>query len=64
MTEEQRKNRNAKMVIWKRENRDRINLLFTKGIKEEVEDAASAAGVSKSKWVEEAIKEKLERDGY
>lgn len=54
--------RNRRQQKWKDENRDRINLLFTKGIKEKVQEAADISGVSKSQWIEAAINEKLGRE--
>ncbi|MDQ0153421.1 uncharacterized protein (DUF1778 family) [Moryella indoligenes] len=54
--------RNKRQQKWKDENRDRINLLFTKGIKEKVQEAADISGVSKSQWIEAAINERLERE--
>lgn len=55
--------RNRRQQKWIDENRDRINLVFSKGTKEQVQAAADLAGLSKSQWIEAAIKEKLERDG-
>ena len=54
--------RNQRQYKWQKENRDRINLIFSKGIKEEIATAAAAAGVSRSAWVESAIVEKLHRE--
>lgn len=60
---EDKQKRNRRQQKWTDENRDRINLLFTRGIKSRVQNAADRAGVSKSAWIEAAINEKLERDG-
>lgn len=60
---EDKQKRNRRQQKWTDENRDRINLLFTRGIKNRVQAAADRAGVSKSVWIEAAINEKLERDG-
>ena len=60
---EDKQKRNRRQQKWTDENRDRINLLFTRGIKSRVQEAADRAGVSKSIWIEAAINEKLERDG-
>lgn len=54
--------RNRTIQKWKDENRDRINLLFSKGIKEKVQEAADRSGISKSQWIENAIIEKLKRE--
>ncbi len=53
--------RNKRQYDWKVNNRDRINLLFTKGLKEKIQAAADDANMSKSQWVEAAIKEKLDK---
>jgi len=54
--------RNKRQQTWTNENRDRINLIFTKGIKEKVQEAADRSGISKSQWIENAITEKLKRE--
>ena len=54
--------RNKRQQQWIDGNRDRINLVFSKGTKEKVQEAADLAGLSKSQWIEEAIREKLERE--
>lgn len=56
------KKRNKRQQDWINNNKDRINIAFTKGIKEKVEQAAKAENISKSKWIENAIVEKLERE--
>lgn len=43
-------------------DKDRINLLFAKGLKEKIQAAADAAGLSKTQYAEMAILEKIERD--
>lgn len=53
--------RNKRQYQWEKENKDRINLTFTKGLKERVQEASDQAGLSKTRWVEAAILEKLER---
>ena len=47
---------------WIDTKRDRINMVFTKGLKEQIQDAAKSAGLSQSQWVEQAIREKMDRD--
>ena len=54
--------RNKRNQKWTNENRDRINLIFSKGLKEKIESAANADGLSRSQWVEKAIIEKLEKE--
>lgn len=54
--------RNKRNQKWTNENRDRINLIFSKGLKEKIELAANADGLSRSQWVEKAIIEKLEKE--
>ena len=56
------KKANKRHTIWVNEKRDRINLLFSKGLKEQIQDAAKSAGLSQSQWVEQAIREKMDRD--
>lgn len=60
---EDKTKRNRTNQKWKDKNRDRINLLFSKGMKEKIQAAADAAGLSKSQYVEKAILEKIENDG-
>lgn len=62
MSEESKKKRNSRQQRWIDQNRDRINLLFSRGTKDKVQKAADCAGLSKSQWIEKAIIEKLERD--
>lgn len=54
--------RNKRQQKWQNEHCDRINMIFSKGLKEKIQAAAAAAGKSQSKWVEEAILEKLSRE--
>lgn len=55
------KKRNSRQYVWQSENRDRINLIFTKGIKEKVSEAAEKENLSMSQFVEKAVLEKIER---
>lgn len=59
---EDKQKKNKRDQKWKDENRDRINLLFTKGTKEKIRAAAAAAGLSMAQWVQSAIDEKLARE--
>ena len=61
MTEEQRIKRNQRQDTWKRENRERINILFPKGTKERIKTAAEGSGLSISEFVLQAINEKIDR---
>ena len=54
--------RNKKMQEWKTENRDRINLLFTKGFKERLQAAAAGVGESMSSYVEKAVNYRIDND--
>ncbi len=54
--------RNKRQQKWLTEKKDRVNMAFTKGIKEKLQAAADAAGLSKTQYVEKAISEKIERD--
>lgn len=56
------KKRNATIQRWQNENRDRINMIFTKGFKERVQAAAAAVGLSVSQYVEQAVNERIQRD--
>jgi hypothetical protein len=40
---------------------DRINFVMPKGKKEEIKAIAASKGMSTSKWINEAIQEKIER---
>ena len=57
-----RQKKNKRDQKWKDENRDRINLLFRKGTKEQIRAAAAASGLSMAQWVQSAIDEKLARE--
>lgn len=57
------KKRNARQQAWQKENRDKINLLTPKGRKAKIQAVATAAGVSVTEWINQAITEKMERDG-
>lgn len=57
-----KKKRNKRQYEWASEKRDRINLLFSKGLKDKIQESATQAGMSKSQWVEQAIWEKMDRD--
>ena len=54
--------RNKRQQKWLTEKKDRVNMAFTKGIKEKLQEAADAAGLSKTQYAEIAILEKIERD--
>ena len=57
------KKRNTRQQTWINENKERINLLFEKGTKERLKEAAAAANVTISEFVRQAIEEKLEKQG-
>ena len=59
MTEEQRIKRNQRMDNWKKENRERINILFPIGTKDRIRAAADELNISVSEFVLQAINEKL-----
>lgn len=59
MTEEQRIKRNQRQESWKKENRERINMLFPKGTKDRIKTAIYGSGLSVSEFVLQAINEKL-----
>ena len=54
--------RNKRQYEWKLKNTDRISMAFTKGLKEKLQSAADAAGLSKTQYTELAILEKIDRD--
>jgi hypothetical protein len=54
--------RNKRQYEWKLKNTDRISMAFTKGLKEKLQAAADAAGLSKTQYTEIAILEKIYRD--
>ena len=53
--------RNKRQYEWIKQNTERINCLLEKGMKEKIEEAATAAGISKSDWIRQAIEEKLKK---
>ena len=55
--------RNSRQYRWQTENRERINLLFPKGTRQELQEAADVMGVSLSEFVCQAIREKIDRMG-
>lgn len=61
MTEEQKKKRNQRQDQWKRDNRERINILFPKGTKDRIKVAADELKISVSEFVLQAINEKINR---
>lgn len=54
--------RNKRQYKWQTKKRDRINMIFAKGTREKVQEAAKNTGLSMSQWVERAICEKIERE--
>jgi uncharacterized protein (DUF1778 family) len=58
------KKRNTRQQNWVNENRERINLLFDKGTKERLTQAAAASGVSISEYVRNAVNSKLQKDNF
>ncbi|MBR4794266.1 MAG: hypothetical protein IKV25_01250 [Clostridia bacterium] len=58
------KKRNSRQQNWVNENKERINLLFEKGTKERLTQAAAASGVSLSEYVRSAINSKLKEDNF
>lgn len=57
------KKRNTRQQTWINENKERINLIFEKGTKERLKEAAAASNITISEYVRQAINEKLENDG-
>lgn len=55
--------RNSRQYRWQTENRERINMLFPKGTRKELQEAADVLGVSMSEFVRQAIREKIDRMG-
>lgn len=53
--------RNSRQYRWQMENRERINLLFPKGTRGDLEAVCAKLGVSKSEFVRQAIREKIDR---
>lgn len=62
MTEEQRIKRNQRQESWKKENRERINLLFPKGTKKKILEDIQDTKISISEYVLMAINEKIEKN--
>ena len=58
------KKRNTRQQNWVNENRERINLLFDKGTKDRLTQAAAASGVSISEYVRNAVNSKLQKDNF
>lgn len=54
--------RNKRNQKWVNENRDRINMIFRMGTKNRIDQAATAAGLSKSQWVQNAIEQQIKRE--
>ena len=54
--------RNLRQSQWTRENRDKMTFIFSKGMKDKIEQAVTLSNLSRSKWVELAINEKIARD--
>lgn len=53
--------RNKRQYEWIKQNADRINCLLEKGMKDKINEAAAAAGISCSEWIRQAIEEKLNK---
>lgn len=51
--------RNKRQNNWIKENTDRINFYMPKGTKEKIQRAADLENISVTKWINEAIEEKL-----
>lgn len=61
MTEEQRIKRNQRQDTWRKENRERINILFEKGTKARIQAAADQQNIKVSEFIRQAIDEKLQK---
>lgn len=61
MTEEQKRQRNIRQETWKKENRERINILFEKGTKERIKVAATQLNIKISEFIRQAVEEKLQK---
>jgi len=48
---------------WNRENYDRIEIIVPKGKKERIQDEAAVRGKSVNAFINDAIDEKIEREG-
>lgn len=56
MNEEQKKKRNTRQYEWQKENKDRINVCFPKGLKEEIKKVSNN---HMSDFINAAVNEKL-----
>ena len=54
------KKRNKRQYQWQVDNTERINVLLSKGTKEQIRLAADRLGISASEFMRQAIKDKLE----
>jgi len=61
MTEEQRIKRNQRQDNWRKENKERINILFEPGTKDRITAAASDLNISVSEFIRQAVEEKLNK---
>ena len=61
MTEEQRIKRNQRQDNWRKENKERINILFEPGTKDRITAAASELNISVSEFIRQAVEEKLNK---
>lgn len=52
--------RNKRQYTWQKENTERINVLFTKGTREQID--AVRGNRSISEFIREAVSEKLEKE--
>lgn len=59
MTEDQKKKRNIRQETWKKENKERINILFEPGTKDRITATASDLNISVSEFIRQAVEEKL-----
>lgn len=51
--------RNARTMRWQNAHKDRINVLFEKGTKERIAEAADKLGESSSEFVRKAVEQRL-----
>jgi predicted DNA-binding protein len=56
---EDKQKRNARMNRWKKENKERMEILFNKGTKDRVKAAADYVGESTSEYVRAALEQRL-----
>lgn len=61
MTEDQKKKRNIRQESWKKENRERFNVLFEPGTTKRIRAAISETDISVSKFIQQAVEEKLNK---